>query len=399
MPATPVAIAAQTPTAPVLPASPRAASQPAPKPPEDAAPTAPMGAPESRPNPAAVVALPAHRDSKGGDVLAGWGWGTDSHQAITDDSDLDLPAQGGNRKLLIYLLGGGLVFTLMVVAIAFGFGGSKKQAPPKVAATQEWNGSSQPGVDTGSATAGSADTGSMVGSAIAGSADTGSAIGSAEPGSAMAGSADTGSAMIAGSAAAATTGAAGSAAAATTGAAGSAMVATTGSAAAATTGPINPYPDTPETPKVETPKVETPKVETPKKVEAPKKTETPKVAKKVETPKKTETPRTTKRVETPKTTRTETPKSRSESTKDADAAYRAGLQQFARGDTTGALASLRTSLAANPNYPPTWRGLGLVFEKLGEKDQARAAFKRYLQLAPSAGDAENIRNRLERLGS
>ena len=66
---------------------------------------------------------------------------------------------------------------------------------------------------------------------------------------------------------------------------------------------------------------------------------------------------------------------------------------------TGALASLRTSLAANPNYPPTWRGLGLVFEKLGEKDQARAAFKRYLQLAPSAGDAENIRSRMERLGS
>jgi serine/threonine-protein kinase len=58
---------------------------------------------------------------------------------------------------------------------------------------------------------------------------------------------------------------------------------------------------------------------------------------------------------------------------------------------------LRTSLAANPSYAPTWRGLGLVFEKLGEKDQARAAFKRYLQLAPSAGDADQIRARMERL--
>jgi Tfp pilus assembly protein PilF len=82
---------------------------------------------------------------------------------------------------------------------------------------------------------------------------------------------------------------------------------------------------------------------------------------------------------------------------DVEAAYRAGLQQFARGDTTGALASLRTSLAGNPNYAPTWRALGLVFEKLGEKDQARAAYKRYLQLAPSAGDAGQIRSRLERL--
>ena len=84
---------------------------------------------------------------------------------------------------------------------------------------------------------------------------------------------------------------------------------------------------------------------------------------------------------------------------DGETAYRIGLQQFARGDTSGALASLRTSLASNPNYPPTWRGLGLVFEKLGERDQARAAFKRYLQLAPGAPDGEQIRGRLERLGS
>jgi Flp pilus assembly protein TadD len=116
------------------------------------------------------------------------------------------------------------------------------------------------------------------------------------------------------------------------------------------------------------------------------------------------TPKTTKAVRTttgtpvdpyaemkaPKTTKTG-------SKVDVEGAYRTGLQQFARGDTTGALASLRTSLAGNPNYAPTWRALGLVFEKLGEKDQARAAYKRYLQLAPSAGDAEQIRSRLERL--
>jgi Flp pilus assembly protein TadD len=82
-----------------------------------------------------------------------------------------------------------------------------------------------------------------------------------------------------------------------------------------------------------------------------------------------------------------------------EAAYRTGLQQFARGETSAALASLRSALAGNPNYAPTWRGLGLVFEKMGERDQARAAFRRYLQLAPGAGDADNIRGRLERLGS
>ena len=81
-----------------------------------------------------------------------------------------------------------------------------------------------------------------------------------------------------------------------------------------------------------------------------------------------------------------------------EAAYKQGIQQYMRGDTQAALASLRTALAGNPNYPPTWRGLGLVFEKMNEKDQARAAYRRYLQIAPTSSDADQIRSRLDRLG-
>jgi hypothetical protein len=84
---------------------------------------------------------------------------------------------------------------------------------------------------------------------------------------------------------------------------------------------------------------------------------------------------------------------------DPSAAYRTGLQQYAHGDNAGALATFRGSLSSNPGFAPTWRGLGLVYEKMGNKGQARAAFKRYLQLAPSAGDADQIRDRMERLGS
>jgi regulator of sirC expression with transglutaminase-like and TPR domain len=57
------------------------------------------------------------------------------------------------------------------------------------------------------------------------------------------------------------------------------------------------------------------------------------------------------------------------------------------------------SLSSNPTFAPTWRGLGVVYEKLGNKGQARAAFKRYLQLAPGAGDADQIRDRIDQLGS
>jgi Flp pilus assembly protein TadD len=81
------------------------------------------------------------------------------------------------------------------------------------------------------------------------------------------------------------------------------------------------------------------------------------------------------------------------------AAYRTGLQQYARGDNAGALATLRASASAHRDYAPTWRGLGLVYEKLGNKGMAKLAFKRYLQLAPDAADADQIRDRMERLGS
>jgi tetratricopeptide (TPR) repeat protein len=82
---------------------------------------------------------------------------------------------------------------------------------------------------------------------------------------------------------------------------------------------------------------------------------------------------------------------------DPAAAYRTGLQQYAHGDTTGALATFRASLASNPGFAPTWRGLGLVYEKQGNKGQARVAYRRYLQLAPTADDATQIRERMERL--
>jgi hypothetical protein len=82
---------------------------------------------------------------------------------------------------------------------------------------------------------------------------------------------------------------------------------------------------------------------------------------------------------------------------DPAAAYKTGFQQYVRGDTAGALATFKSSLAANPGYPSTYRGLGLVYEKMGNKSQAKRAFSRYLQLSPKASDADQIRERMGRL--
>ncbi len=84
---------------------------------------------------------------------------------------------------------------------------------------------------------------------------------------------------------------------------------------------------------------------------------------------------------------------------DPASAYKAGFQQYVRGDTSGALATFKGAQQTSPGYAPTYRGLGLVYEKMGNKTAAKLAFKRYLQLSPNASDAEQIKDRVEKLGS
>ena len=308
-----------------------------PKVPDASAPVAAANAEGSAPhaaNPADVVSLPRPVTHRDSEqVLSRWAWQTDSTDAITDDDEDFHPP--ASRKPLYYVIGAGCAVALVVVIIAFAGGGNSSAKKPPPTAAKE----------------------------------------STEP------------------------------------------------VAAAQPAVVAPEPPKQETPPPEPPKQETPPPEPPKaavappepskaetspppeppkaavappapppKAEPPKapppKTEPPKVAK--ATPPKTEPPKVAK---TTPPAKTEPPKS----TADVEASYKQGLMKFARGDTNGALASLRTALAANPNYAPTWRGLGLVFEKLGEKDQARAAFKRYLSLAPGASDSEQIKGRMERL--
>jgi eukaryotic-like serine/threonine-protein kinase len=82
---------------------------------------------------------------------------------------------------------------------------------------------------------------------------------------------------------------------------------------------------------------------------------------------------------------------------DLDALVNAGVNALVRGDTKSALAAYQHAKATNPSYPAVWRGLGVVYEKMGDSKQAKAAFQRYLQLAPNAGDAAQIRARMDKL--
>jgi hypothetical protein len=81
---------------------------------------------------ASVVALPRRRraSTAGGsnkDVLADWGWGTDSHAAIgADDEDHFAEQAQQNRKRLMIAVGGAFGAILLITVIAFAFSGGKK---------------------------------------------------------------------------------------------------------------------------------------------------------------------------------------------------------------------------------------------------------------------------------
>ena len=81
----------------------------------------------------------------------------------------------------------------------------------------------------------------------------------------------------------------------------------------------------------------------------------------------------------------------------AESLYRIGEGQSARGEFGKALASLKHAQQVDPAFAPTWRALGKLHYKMGDHPAARAAFQKYLQLAPNAADAPQIRQLLETL--
>jgi beta-barrel assembly-enhancing protease len=63
-----------------------------------------------------------------------------------------------------------------------------------------------------------------------------------------------------------------------------------------------------------------------------------------------------------------------------------------------ALACYERSAALDPEYAEPYRELGLLYFQEGDETRARAAFARYLELAPEASDAQRIREYITDLG-
>ena len=77
--------------------------------------------------------------------------------------------------------------------------------------------------------------------------------------------------------------------------------------------------------------------------------------------------------------------------------YQKGFAAYVRGDNQGALTALTKAKAANSRFPDTYRVLGFVYERMGEKSSAKVSYLRYLALKPNASDADQVRQRLAKI--
>ncbi len=79
----------------------------------------------------------------------------------------------------------------------------------------------------------------------------------------------------------------------------------------------------------------------------------------------------------------------------AAAINRAAIARVGAGDAAGAAGEFRRALELDPDYAQVWLNLGLVAaDYLGRPDEARAAWRTYLELAGDSPEAPGVRARL-----
>jgi protein O-GlcNAc transferase len=80
--------------------------------------------------------------------------------------------------------------------------------------------------------------------------------------------------------------------------------------------------------------------------------------------------------------------------KSDEAAYAKGMVAFAQGDASGAAKQLEAVTAKTPDLIQAYFGLGLAYEQLGKRDQAKAALQRFLAANPTDMAANEAMSRL-----
>ena len=83
----------------------------------------------------------------------------------------------------------------------------------------------------------------------------------------------------------------------------------------------------------------------------------------------------------------------------AEAQVRRGDQELEQGRYDAAAEEFQLALANDPTIAVAWRGLGIAHLMRHNEASARKAYVKYLQLAPTAPDARDIRNAIAELNA
>jgi len=81
----------------------------------------------------------------------------------------------------------------------------------------------------------------------------------------------------------------------------------------------------------------------------------------------------------------------------ADKDVEVGKYYLRKGDLDAALDRFQDAIEAKPGYAIPFRYIGEIYEKQGKKKPAVKAYQRYVDLYPSAEDAEKVRKKIEKL--
>jgi hypothetical protein len=81
----------------------------------------------------------------------------------------------------------------------------------------------------------------------------------------------------------------------------------------------------------------------------------------------------------------------------ARAAHVTGMQRMNAGDYDGALDNYRRALSHYPGYIGAYRGMGLAYERKGDKSNALKALRMYVSIVPNANDVAALRKRIDAL--
>jgi tetratricopeptide (TPR) repeat protein len=83
----------------------------------------------------------------------------------------------------------------------------------------------------------------------------------------------------------------------------------------------------------------------------------------------------------------------------AEAQVRRGDAELEHSRYESAIEEFQTALANDANLAVAWRGLGIAHLMLHDEEAARKAYEKYLQLAPAAPDARDIRKAIAELNA